>query len=495
MTDPAPPDRWLAGAVLAGLAVTAAVGALLLATLVPLGVPGEWEWLPRTPAAQPGAFTLLAALLLALAVLYVSRALRRAGGVPRRRGLGLALLCSLCAGALQCGPVFDNARLAANLSSVTVSISAMGYYSYAATRSLAEGFGAYVTREDGGSFPGRMQTHPPGPYLTALVAHRLARACPWLTAPAMSFLQWRFGMSVKDLHALASALAVPGLRVADMPGAWCYGLAITLAGALLPLATFLLAAALWDRRAGLIAALLATTLPSLVAFVPSIDGLAAVLAVLTMALLAAAVRGGRWWLAGLAGLVWFLAVLWTPGLLVLGLPLLGLVPGTPRERRPLWLLVLACGVVVLALLVLYLTTGYGFVHDFHVMSTAHRGQTGYRTYASWLPANLWDFVLFLGPALSLLVAASLRDWRRWPATARGAVGGSLLTLGLLLLSGFTRGEIGRIWLFLMPLVSLGVSGWLSGLPAAFASRWLGVLTVTQGLLALVLAGALDLVHP
>lgn len=82
--------------------------------------------------------------------------------------------------------------------------------------------------------------------------------------------------------------------------------------------------------------------------------------------------------------------------------------------------------------------------------------TAHRDYATWVWMNIVDFVLWTGPALILLGMAGsgwllaqgwrLRPWRDWAGLA--------LILWLIFLfldlSGATRGEIGRLWIFLMP---------------------------------------------
>ena len=92
-----------------------------------------------------------------------------------------------------------------------------------------------------------------------------------------------------------------------------------------------------------------------------------------------------------------------------------------------------------------------------------------RSYATWLPFNLLDLVLFSGVPLTIAfaggVAAAVGALRRGAAgPAEGLTLVTALLVVVLLLSGSTRGEVGRIWLFLMPLLALGGAFWL-------AERW------------------------
>jgi hypothetical protein len=82
--------------------------------------------------------------------------------------------------------------------------------------------------------------------------------------------------------------------------------------------------------------------------------------------------------------------------------------------------------------------------------------TAHRDYALWIWMNVVDFVLWTGPTLILLGMAGsgwllargwrLRPWRDWTGLAL------ILWIVFLILdiSGTTRGEIGRLWIFLMP---------------------------------------------
>jgi hypothetical protein len=93
--------------------------------------------------------------------------------------------------------------------------------------------------------------------------------------------------------------------------------------------------------------------------------------------------------------------------------------------------------------ILSLHTGFGF------------------SYWRWLLLDPWDVILFMGlPAFGLAVAgvttrrgASFRQY----AIALG------LTLLVMVLSGTMRGEVGRIWMFFMPLILLLAAGALAPL--------------------------------
>lgn len=135
-----------------------------------------------------------------------------------------------------------------------------------------------------------------------------------------------------------------------------------------------------------------------------------------------------------------------------------------RNRFDIWLLlpvvggltIMGAGVVI-PWLVAFVVWGMNFFELMQAGLDAHYDVvTAHRDYAVWVWMNIVDFVLWTGPSLILLGMAGsalmltgvrrLRPWRDW--------GGLALIVWfvfiLLDVSGTTRGEIGRLWIFLMP---------------------------------------------
>jgi hypothetical protein len=113
--------------------------------------------------------------------------------------------------------------------------------------------------------------------------------------------------------------------------------------------------------------------------------------------------------------------------------------------------------VVLPWLLAYGLWGMNFFTLMRTGLSAHYEiVTAHREYATWIWMNLVDFTLWLGPHLILLgsvatgwllvQARRLHAWRDWTGLAL-VVWAVVLLLNL---SGATRGEIGRLWIFLMP---------------------------------------------
>jgi hypothetical protein len=117
--------------------------------------------------------------------------------------------------------------------------------------------------------------------------------------------------------------------------------------------------------------------------------------------------------------------------------------------------------------------------------------TLYRRYSWWLVYNLVDLLLYAGVAVVVgVLATAVLGWRR--RAARGIKPEALVALALVALlvlldlSGSTRAEVGRIWLFLMPLMAISGAGFWSRVTT---DRSLALLVALQLLLAVSLGVA------
>lgn len=132
--------------------------------------------------------------------------------------------------------------------------------------------------------------------------------------------------------------------------------------------------------------------------------------------------------------------------------------------------------------------GVGFLEVYRQGMAAHEAITGYRSYGLWLVYNLLDFWLFLGiPALIAMLGMARRVWRPTDGSIHWRRYTPFWTFILVLLglnlSGITRGEVARLWMFLAPLA------WLAVLPilARWPGRRLAVMLSVQ-LVQLILLG-------
>jgi hypothetical protein len=150
-----------------------------------------------------------------------------------------------------------------------------------------------------------------------------------------------------------------------------------------------------------------------------------------------------------------------------------------------WLLSVGAsfGLGMLAVSGLYtLAIGHSPVTLFLSVMKVHTGMQS--AYLPWLGLHTWDFVLYAGVpiiALALIEAFSVRA--EGPRRLSLALG---LTLGALILSGIGRGETGRVWMFLMPMVVLLAGLQLAELPVLQRALLLGAQVTWLLILSLVI---------
>ncbi len=384
----------------------------------PAPYPPEWQWSLRgEPTSGRFALPVLAAAgLLGLLVLSASG---RARARPRRSARAILAAATLGGFALSVGLLgLEPAGAAATLAARTMSVSWTSYYTVALSPDAADPLD-FLDRHAVllPHLPKHAATHPPGPvlYYRALVAI--------------------VGSSPRQTAALVGALLLTLLGVAT---AWpVAAIAAHLSG---------------DDLAGARTGVLWTLLPGPVLFIPQFDQALALPVAGTAALLLAAAAEpraparlarsvGAGAAAGIAlfvsyGAVAFLAVTALAVLAVTGL-----------SRRALTVGVLAAAVSV-ALIASTTLLGHDPIAAARMALAIHRETyTRPRSYALWLPFNLLDLSLFLGPPVAVLFALRVVN----SPLARTVAAG----LPVLLLSGATRGEVGRLWIPLMPLLLVG----------------------------------------
>jgi hypothetical protein len=480
------------------LSLTAATAALtfLIAARVPsANGPAEWQWPWRSPSFVGVSFGLVVAAALMIPLVYWAAHNRRTDwlwALPLLILLGWALPLDLA----QAQPggfrqVFD----------ALASRHTFGYVFDAGiapdTRTLLADWPAISA-----GLNQHARTHPPGPLLAVRALDVLGRRLPsdpegerGLISAAAESLQREVGRAMARRQKAPPAPPAAGTLV-------LLALLLPLLSALTAWPLHRLATGLGlEPGAALLAAALWLTVPARTVFTPSLDQALPLLAVTAAALVVTGSRGR----ALLAGGLLALSVFFSYGYLAV-VPLVGLLTLTPKTpaadetggKTP-WLraarwdqgLLVAAG-FVLPWIVLALLTGYDPWASFRSAAEQHRTiAVASRSYGTWLAWNPYDFLLLLGPAVLILAAASLlgRSHEGWrPAFRTLAWGWWALLLGLLV-SGTVRGEVGRIWLFLMPFACVLAAGdaarrWS---PRGF---WCGLLLVLEIVLGLVLAANL-----
>jgi hypothetical protein len=310
-------------------------------------------------------------------------------------------------------------------------------------------------------------THPPGAVLTYWLCLRLYES--------PLFPSWAFAASAERvIGAPAGAVAraansYPGtsLSAADVGPALFCCLALGLCGALTLVPLYWLAARAAGRSAALFVCALFALTPAPVLFFQGLDALVLLFATTATALAYAAVARQRLGAGALCGLALGLLCAITFGAMaalvtVAALTVLLIRRLSPGQRGRAWV----CGGVGLAvwlaaMVTLHLLCGGQLPLIFRQAMAAHRALTweGFgRSYTTWVGLNLVEFACFLGfPGLVMLlmgVGRALQGKLRGLGDAElvGLVGFCVLLL--LDLSGSVRGEVARVWMFLMPPLML-----------------------------------------
>lgn len=476
--------RWLV--VVSSLLVLAAIPFDLVPWLRgPAPYPPEWQWAYRPDGASA---PLLAAALCALGLL----ALLGATGVEavRRRAARLAPL--LVGAAVLLGWLFQVALLArepgsplATLLARTRSRSFTSYHAVAISaeardplaflRHHAEGL-----REEVRSAK-HAATHPPGPVLFYRAALAVCEGSPPLTNALLAAA----GVPDRDFPPPATRAA----RAAALLGALLLGLL----GAATAWPVFRLAEALdLDRLSASRLGVLWALLPGPALMTPQFDqALALPVAAATLLALRALRADGQGRAAGraaLAGVVGGIALFTSYGamaFLVIG-GACALAAATKAWRRS-WALALGGAVTALVAFGVPALLGH---EPFRALATAlriHREvYTAPRSYGLWLLFDPLDLALFLGVPVAVAGLLRLRALASSPSLApvgrfrRAAFAG----VAALVLLGVTRGEVGRLWIPLMPLLLVASLGREHGTPdtreALLQGALLAALTLAIG---------------
>ncbi len=460
---------WLAAAL--GAVLTVAGCVLLWLRMLPLGLPGQWYWPLRQmlPHFWPTQFGIIIVAGAAVYVTYLVRPKTAPRVAPYLFGV---LTCCCAAFGMMRGLYLAEGYAHLRTAQVTSSVAALPYYGEAVmTDDVGELLRHYGDCEGRKRLPDRLRTHPPGPVLYFVCARRAILASPGLIELGRRQLALE-GIAAADAPALVQGYTAVPMTAEDVIAGMVASLLLSFLGVLTPAALFLVAWAITEPKTALVSALLAAVIPSLLLFVPSIDGLGTVVVLGALGTFLWSLRRGSHALAVLSALLWAAAFFWSVGLLVLALPAAAVLVYHLRQARQrraaLAVAGVTAGVFVLTFALLYVAVGYNpvantaeiLVSQGQIMAAAGRDRL------AWTLMNMYEFGLFLGPMLAVTSLAGLACALYGPdprgSQAQGGARGAIAYLGLGLLaafvlldaSGSTRGEVGRIWLFLMPLFAI-----------------------------------------
>ena len=332
-------------------------------------------------------------------------------------------------------------------------------------------------------FPGdtmRVVTHPPGPSLVCYAIQMPLRRFPALADSLIvlcrSVFRGKYGRHVFVLAPYESGrLFLAGITTT--------GLAVIAIGCLTAPAVFWASRRLGLWSWGAIVFGLSALFPAFHLYNPGVDQLSPLLAVLFWTVLLIACQRKNVYIAALSGVLFFVCMGFTLAFLAaLAIPVAATAIYwlTARDK---WLgttnilriaVPVAAGFGLLAL-VAWLVTGYD---AFGSWARCYRNNKQFnldstRGYWPWLLYNPIMFVLFMGgPSATLWLAGTAasvrRSWRRGQVVGRDWLPLCLAAVILLLLvSGVNRGEVERLWMFLMPACVLAG---ICGLRVSFSAR-------------------------
>ncbi|HUT36025.1 MAG TPA: hypothetical protein VNE39_21235 [Planctomycetota bacterium] len=451
--------------VITGVVLTAAVVGYAIWGPFPIQI-DDWRW---TRIADPVWENAIPALLAyGLIGLLAVLAWRRAERLGRGK---LALVVGGLAALAFAAQVLAAKQLPGGYSESIVALGKPGANRYhAAARGVGD-LGPVLDKYHrwmGDESHKLIVTHPGGPLtLFWCVNQVFARD----EAAAGRFVRWcedwfAGGVHVRDPQGPPALVGLfREMSEAELAGVWLAAFLLQAAAALAVVPVFAMARAVYGVRVGIVAAALAAVVPSLLLFSPGLDQLFPVLAATACWLAWTAGEKGSPWRAAFAGAtvsaglffsLSFAVVAGWAGLL--GIAALVRSGRLGEPRRVALLAAAAIGGFAVPAVTLYLAVGYNSpaVWSACVAANAKFNAQSGRVYWKWLLADPVEFVVFLGvPVASLVVAQGIssargawrrRDWRLadWP---------TLIVLGLLValnLLGVNRGEVARLWMFLMP---------------------------------------------
>jgi hypothetical protein len=413
---------------------------------LPVGISGEWVWRRNTLPANLLPSLLAGTLFVAL-VWRLTR-LDWVGMTRSKRASWLALLV-VAIFLLQMALINAVGEPWISPGSIIISPNATTYFALSMAIGEVRSWVASYP-ETMSALPYHARTHPPGITLFFYGVRKLmAAVVPEGTQP---FSAWAEGYRVFGL----------GPATSDAAATMVSAFLIALLGALSVVPVYLLGKELIPDRVALLAAALAGTLPALLLLSASPDLMVLTLTATMLWLSYVAWKYARPLPAFLAGIIFALSAFLSLGVLAVGLwlVLLAVVGAIRRPDR----MAVAGRFVRLALAGL---AGFALFYialyllwDYHPLAVARQALFAHRevtvaeqarTYWKWVVMNPVEFSVFAGVPLVIAAVWAIPALGRAPERRclNTFLIATAITFALLDLSGTVRGEVGRIWLFLM----------------------------------------------
>jgi len=349
-------------------------------------------------------------------------------------------------------------------------------------------------------------THPVGPLALFWGLNHVFAGREWAAGAFVAWCERRMAAWVSVRGPAAPPMAAALFRDmsnADLAGVWLASLLLPLAAALVVVPAYAFAASLYGVRAGVAAAAFCAALPSFYVYSPGLDQLFPVFAVTAWWLSWTAGRRRSLGRAALAGFVGSLGLFLSLSFAVVAgwaallfLEALGGAEVRPRQMAAL------VGAAVVGFLVPIAVASVAWGYDSPAVwvqclqANADFNAASGRAYWKWVLANPVDFLVFLG--VPVAVAFTWGVGRAIGAVRRGSSAGkdwAALSLAAVLvvldLLGANRGEVSRLWMFLMPACAVVAAGAVEncGRRARVVFAWLFALQAIQ---VVVFRGCLDM---
>ncbi len=458
--------RWLA---LVLLAITVlAICITILADWVsilrgPVWLSDEWSWPYDLRPLQRWWLPMLLSLFLLVTVAWW---LKNRPSRPIWNWLALLLLVTISI-TLQLSLVYTGrTAVAAELVDRALADQTTGYFRTAAD---SDDLGLLLA-----NYPAAMpqfesehlRTHPPGLVIANWLIIRAMERFPTLSAAAARKI---LPLRCTDLWLTEQPVSiVAGLGLAAV-------LPLFLAALTIPLA-YLLANEIMNEGSARLAAALVATLPALLLFTPLADQVLAFLGVAGIFLLMLAMRTRHTSLFFAAGLILAIASFISLGslafLAIAAILFVVIAWSTDSLKTGQVGWILGVGAFLSGFFLPWLLYWrFAGVAPWQIAQTAldqhYLLVTSRRDYGLWLGFNVVDLILFSGLTVIFgFGGALIMAVKQTPKRRLQPVGGLTLALALiillLLISGSTRGEVGRIWLFFMPLLTISAAAFLTG---------------------------------
>jgi len=438
---------------------------------VPFGMPRVWAWEYHALGAPQRVLLSLFGLAAVTGAL-LGPVRRLLGESPTRRSEGRALAALWLAGVVMAiSTALMHPGGFMQMATLIINPASNSYYSTALQQPDApELLRDYDVKMRG--FVSHAQTQSAGPVALSGLLRRAFTSLPGLEDIADTFFAISPGVNSEFIARYAARWWQVSLSRADAGAALMIAFFLIGLGSLAVAPIYFLGKWLYDANIGIWAAVGFTLLPSFHLFTPSVDQMYPLVTAVALCLGMLASRSARngWGWMGFMGLWLSVAVFMNMGLVVL-VPLCALFTilrlGQQDSVRPDWKWVPAFVFGLVApWFLLRLLLGYDLLAVFHASDELRNALYArqYRSYSLALVGNLVDFFAFAGVPVALLFAwrlagagrglvrrsASLVD----SLTAEPLLWAFMLVLIALELSGKTRGEVARMWMFLTPCVLL-----------------------------------------